>query len=130
MSIKINAKDFYRVFENSSRNNVQIYKDDAYIYLTKGSVATINPDEAQGIAEILVTGLGSPLKISFEKQNMIFKINYDTSPEPAETATPTETLEPGEITETVEPPPLPGEQPVEPRLGPDEPVEKTPSDKF
>lgn len=77
LSIKINSRSSYQVYEGSSRNRIQLFEDNLKVFLTKGAYATFRPDEAEGVLTLEVSGLASPVMISFEKQNMIIKVSKD-----------------------------------------------------
>jgi PPM family protein phosphatase len=74
VELKMSSKGKYRVYEGASRNIVQVYQDEVKIYLTKGSAATLAIDEEGGVMYLELTGMGSPMRITFEKQNIILKV--------------------------------------------------------
>lgn len=89
LTIKMNSKNYYQVFEGSSRNVIQLYEDNVKVHLTRGSVASVYPDESTGITSLVIEGLGSPVKISFQKQNLVIK----ATPEQTEEAEKSEEVE-------------------------------------
>ena len=74
VELKINSKNYYEIYEGASRNKVNVFEDNVKLYLTKGAAATLRPDEIHGVTSVRVSGLGSPLRISFSKQNMILLV--------------------------------------------------------
>ncbi|MFP4498720.1 MAG: hypothetical protein ACLFQV_10955 [Vulcanimicrobiota bacterium] len=85
LSIKADSRQFYKVYESNRRNLVQIDKDGVEIFLTKGSVTSIYPDDMEGVAEVKLEGLGSPTRITFHQENLMIYVKTDqpqTEPEP------------------------------------------------
>ncbi|MCE1248199.1 MAG: hypothetical protein LWY06_16285 [Firmicutes bacterium] len=78
LTIKVAARESFTVLEGSSRNSVLVGSDKIEIHLTKGSYATIKPDGGgAGIAQIVMTGMGSPVIVTYTKENMIIKADKD-----------------------------------------------------
>jgi PPM family protein phosphatase len=75
--LKITDKGKYRVYEGATRNIVQIFQDEVKIHLTKGSMASIFSDNSAGVMNLEVSGMGSPMRVTFEKQNLIIKVTRD-----------------------------------------------------
>lgn len=76
-AFKLNSKNFYEVYEGSSRNKINIFEDRVSIFLTKGAKAILRPDEIRGVTSIEVHKMGSPLRVNFSRQNLIFKVTKD-----------------------------------------------------
>ncbi len=74
ITINLNSKNYYDVYEGSTRNIIRLYEDNTKIFLTKGAVAKIYPEVSLGVSSIKVEGLVSPVEISFQKQNIIVKV--------------------------------------------------------
>jgi hypothetical protein len=79
LSMKVATRESFQVLEGSSRNSILITGDKIEIHLTKGAYATIKPDGGggTGIALITMTGMGSPIIITYTKENMILKADKD-----------------------------------------------------
>lgn len=110
LEIKINNKNFYEVHESSSRNKIAIFADNIKIYLTKGALATLIPNETNGVTHLKVSGLGSPSLISFPKENIMVKATLDPIPEPTKPAEKGKKKPAGKETAKAKPKPKPKEE--------------------
>jgi len=75
--LTVGDKDDYRITEGSERNLVRVYADNVRIYLTGGCGANINPQGKGGLAQVRISGLGSPVFVFFGQENVMLKIEKD-----------------------------------------------------
>jgi hypothetical protein len=75
--LKVGTKTKYEVCEGNSRNQVSISKDQAKVYLTSGANVLFTPSDTENSITMEIKGLKSPLQVSVDKQNLIFKVVLD-----------------------------------------------------
>ena len=77
VTITLNTKDDFSVYESSTRNRVKIYEDNVKVYLTKGSNFKVTPQVEGGVSRLKMSGLGSPVFINFSRENLILRVDKD-----------------------------------------------------